>query len=182
MNEFMTSVVPVIVALLSLILFVCAIRWYLTLKSNSSTLPSNKINRSQEEHFETNGVEQSKDEESLAGEKNYRDTISVPLTEDYIKDNVPEENSAASDHPFSEAEIDLYDAIYLTDCPLDKDGPRLRLNRDIEEKIRILTWFRPNLSVSSFVNNVLREHFREYKSVLEQKVKSVSISVNDDTI
>lgn len=182
MNEFMTSVVPVIVALLSLILVVCAIRWYLTLKSNSSTLPSNKVNRSQEEHFETNGVEQSKDEEPLVEEKNYRDTISVPLTEDYIKDIVPEENSAASDHPFSEAEIDLYDAIYLIDCPLDKDGPRLRLNRDIEEKIRILTWFRPNLSVSSFVNNVLREHFREYKSVLEQKVKSVSTSVNDDTI
>ena len=182
MNEFMTSVVPVIVALLSLILAVCAIRWYLTLKSNSSTLPSNKVNRSQEEHFETNGVEQSKDEEPLVEEKNYRDTIYVPLTEDYIKDIVPEENSAASDHPFSEAEIDLYDAIYLIDCPLDKDGPRLRLNREIEEKIRILTWFRPNLSVSSFVNNVLREHFREYKSVLEQKVKSVSTSVNDDTI
>lgn len=182
MNEFAPSVLPVVIALLGLLLVTFAIRWYLTIRSNSSDGASKNIMGLQEKFSETYDTKLSEEGQAPIEENSCRDITSTPLPEHDDQVIVSEEAMIVPDASCSEDAMDQYDAIYLTDCPVDKDGCRIRLNRNIVERIRILTWFHPNLSVSSYVNNVLREHFRINQSVLEEKTKGVSTSITDNRI
>lgn len=77
---------------------------------------------------------------------------------------------------------DRYDALYLSDCPLDEDGRRFWINNDLLQKVKIILWFNPSVSVSAYINNVLREHLRQNQSILEQRMNEVSASIKDESI
>lgn len=77
---------------------------------------------------------------------------------------------------------DRYDARFLSDCPLDEDSGRIRINNGLLQKVKIILWFNPSVSVSSYVNNVLREHLRQNQSILEQRMKEISASIIDSQL
>lgn len=77
---------------------------------------------------------------------------------------------------------DRYDALYLSDCPLDEDGRRFWINNDLLQKVKIILWFNPSVSVSAYINNVLRDHLRQNQSILEQRMNEVSASIKDESI
>lgn len=74
---------------------------------------------------------------------------------------------------------DSYDARFLSDCPLDEDSGRIRINNGLLQKVKVILWFNPSVSVSSYVNNVLREHLRQNQSILEQRMKEISATIID---
>ena len=53
----------------------------------------------------------------------------------------------------------------------------VRVNDDLAQKIRVMLWRYPDLSTSSYVNNILQHHFSEFRTVLETMAREVSESV-----
>lgn len=70
-----------------------------------------------------------------------------------------------------------YKAQFFEDRPLTDKFIVVRVNDDLAQKIRVVLWRYPDLSTSSYVNNILQHHFDEFRSVLETMAKEVSESV-----
>lgn len=98
------------------------------------------------------------------------------------QDSIHNKELGTKDSSEIESPGDRYDARYLSDCRIDEDGARVRINNDLLQKAKIILWYNPNVSVSSYVNNILRAHFRENQSILEQRMKEVSASIIDESI
>lgn len=98
------------------------------------------------------------------------------------QDFVHHQEIGTKDSSKIESPGDRYDARYLSDCRIDEDGARVRINNDLLQKAKIILWYNPNVSVSSYVNNILRAHFRENQSILEQRMNEVSASIIDESI
>ena len=70
-----------------------------------------------------------------------------------------------------------YKAQFFEDRPLTDKFIVVRVNDDLAQKIRVVLWRYPDLSTSSYVNNILQHHFDEFRSVLEAMAREVSESV-----
>ena len=70
-----------------------------------------------------------------------------------------------------------YRAQFFEDCPLTDKFIVVRVNDDLAQKIKVVLWRYPDLSTSSYVNNILEHHFDEFRSVLERMAREVSESV-----
>lgn len=70
-----------------------------------------------------------------------------------------------------------YKAQFFEDCPLTEKFIVVRVNDDLAQKIRVMLWRYPDLSTSSYVNNILQHHFSEFRTVLETMAREVSESV-----
>lgn len=105
-----------------------------------------------------------------------------PVKESLEDESQTEESSLDNGVTTRDSEVidslsDRYDALYLSECPLDEDGGRVRINKDLLQKIKIILWYNPNVSVSAYINNVLRDHLCQNQSILEQRMKKVSASI-----
>lgn len=70
-----------------------------------------------------------------------------------------------------------YKAQFFEDRPLTDKFIVVRVNDDLAQKIKVVLWRYPDLSTSSYVNNILEHHFDEFRSVLERMAREVSESV-----
>lgn len=70
-----------------------------------------------------------------------------------------------------------YKAKFFKDSPLTDKFIVVRVNDDLAQKIKVVLWRYPDLSTSSYVNNILEHHFDEFRSVLERMAREVSESV-----
>lgn len=70
-----------------------------------------------------------------------------------------------------------YKAKFFKDSPLTDKFIVVRVNDELAQKIRVVLWHYPDLSTSSYVNNILQHHFDEFRSVLETMAREVSESV-----
>lgn len=70
-----------------------------------------------------------------------------------------------------------YKAQFFEDRPLTEKFIVVRVNDDLAQKIRVMLWRYPDLSTSSYVNNILQHHFSEFRTVLETMAREVSESV-----
>lgn len=60
-----------------------------------------------------------------------------------------------------------YKAQFFEDRPLTDKFIVVRVNDDLAQKIKVVLWRYPDLSTSSYVNNILEHHFDEFRAVLE---------------
>lgn len=176
----MPSVILAVFTLLSFLLFVVSFRSYLNMKSNYSAESFKKIHSLPGEFLDMNNNELIKDEKDPIGD--YKGDFTTLYLHDDDKVIVPEATILDSDHSCCDDVMNAYDVRFLSDCPIDEDGARVRINNDLLQKAKIILWFNPNVSVSSYVNNILRDHFRENQSVLEQRMNEVSASILDETL
>lgn len=70
-----------------------------------------------------------------------------------------------------------YKAQFFEDRPLTDKFIVVRVNDDLAQKIKVVLWRYPDLSTSSYVNNILEHHFDEFRAVLERMAREVSESV-----
>lgn len=70
-----------------------------------------------------------------------------------------------------------YKAHFFEDSPLTDKFIVVRVNDELAQKIRVVLWHYPDLSTSSYVNNILQYHFSEFRTVLEAMAREVSESV-----
>lgn len=70
-----------------------------------------------------------------------------------------------------------YKAKFFKDSTLTDKFIVVRVNDELAQKIRVVLWHYPDLSTSSYVNNILQHHFDEFRSVLEAMAREVSESV-----
>ena len=68
----------------------------------------------------------------------------------------------------SQSSIDDYDSNFLSDFKVLYPGSRTTISRELVREIRLLQVSHPNLSLSSFVNNVVADHFRKYPPAIEE--------------
>lgn len=136
--------------------------------------------------------------ECLSRIQSYRDLydsmpsdVSNPEEEMELPDDVfPIADTEKSEEEFklfegtSEEENDdfqAYATLYLKDCPLTQKFKVARINNDIAEVMRIML-YDTGLSTSSYVNNILAEHFREHQFALERKSREVAASLTDSLL
>lgn len=84
----------------------------------------------------------------------------------------------------SEEENDNFQAyatLFLRECPLSRKFKVARINNDIAEVMRIML-YDSGISTSSYVNNILAEHFKEYHIVFESKSREVAASLIDASL
>lgn len=182
MKEFMPSVILVVFALLGLLLFVVSFRCYMNMKSNYSVESFKRMHSLPGEFLDMNNNELIEDEKDPIGENGYKGDFTSLYLHDDDKVIASEATMFDSDHSCSNDVMNAYNVRFLSDCPIDEDGARVRINNDLLQKAKIILWFNPNVSVSSYVNNILRDHFRENQSVLEQRMNEVSASILDETL
>ncbi len=78
-------------------------------------------------------------------------------------------------------DFQAYATLYLKDCPLTQKFKVARINNDIAEVMRIMQ-YGTDLSTSSYVNNILAEHFKDHQSVLECRSREVAASLIDASL
>lgn len=78
-------------------------------------------------------------------------------------------------------DFQAYATLYLKDCPLTQKFKVARINNDIAEVMGIMQ-YGTDLSTSSYVNNILAEHFKEHQSVLECRSREVAASLIDASL
>lgn len=74
-----------------------------------------------------------------------------------------------------------YATLFLRECPLTQKFKVPRINNDIAEVMRIML-YDSGISTSSYVNNILAEHFKEHHIVLECKSREVAASLLDASL
>ena len=99
------------------------------------------------------------------------DTTNGDLEDDDVKVASEESTDVSGD------ECAEYKAQFFEDRPLTDKFIVVRVNDDLAQKIRVVLWRYPDLSTSSYVNNILQHHFDEFRSVLETMAREVSESV-----
>lgn len=99
------------------------------------------------------------------------DTTNGDLEDDDVKVASEELTDVSGD------ECAEYKAKFFKDSPLTDKFIVVRVNDDLAQKIRVVLWRYPDLSTSSYVNNILQHHFDEFRSVLETMAREVSESV-----
>ena len=99
------------------------------------------------------------------------DTTNGDLEDDDVKVASEESTDVSGD------ECAEYKAQFFEDRPLTDKFIVVRVNDDLAQKIRVVLWRYPDLSTSSYVNNILQYHFDEFRSVLETMAREVSESV-----
>lgn len=131
--------------------------------------------------------------ECLSRIQSYRDLydsmpsdVSNPEEEMELPDDVfPIADTEKSEEEFnlfedmSEEENDNFQAyatLFLRECPLTQKFKVARINDDIAEVMRIML-YDSGISTSSYVNNILAEHFKEYHTILERKSREVAASL-----
>lgn len=136
--------------------------------------------------------------ESLSRSQSYRDfcdTMStevskldeeIELSDDVNPFVVIEEHEEQLNVPEDTFEDDsdnlqAYATLFLKDCPLTQKFKVARINNDIAEVMRIML-YDTGLSTSSYVNNILAEHFREHQFALERKSREVAASLTDSLL
>lgn len=95
----------------------------------------------------------------------------------------PEEEFNRSEDTSEEGNdnIQAYATLFLRECPLTQKFKVARINNDIAEVMRIML-YDTGLSTSSYVNNILAEHFKEHHIVLECKSREVAASLIDASL
>lgn len=122
----------------------------------------------------------SKQEPIHEGEANEASTaITTDTTNgDHEDDDVKVASEVSTDVSGDERdECAEYKAQFFEDRPLTDKFIVVRVNDDLAQKIRVVLWHYPDLSTSSYVNNILQHHFDEFRSVLEKMAREVSESV-----
>lgn len=102
------------------------------------------------------------------------DTTTGDHEDSYVK-VVSEESTDVSTNERDECAE--YKAQFFEDRPLTDKFIVVRVNDDLAQKIKVVLWRYPDLSTSSYVNNILEHHFDEFRSVLERMAREVSESV-----
>lgn len=96
-----------------------------------------------------------------------------------IADTEKSEEESKLFEDMSEEENDNFQAyatLFLRECPLTQKFKVARINDDIAEVMRIML-YDSGISTSSYVNNILSEHFKEYHTILERKSREVAASL-----
>lgn len=118
--------------------------------------------------------EMNENQKSDEFSSNNESSEEAQIDESSLSNEIRPNDSSEIDSP-----SDSYDARFLSDCPLDEDSGRIRINNGLLQKVKVILWFNPSVSVSSYVNNVLREHLRQNQSILEQRMKEISATIID---
>lgn len=131
--------------------------------------------------------------ESLSRSQSYRDfcdTMSTEVSNPEEEMELPDDVFPIADTEKSEEESKLFEdmseeendnfqayaTLFLRECPLTQKFKVARINDDIAEVMRILL-YDSGISTSSYVNNILAEHFKEYHTILERKSREVAASL-----
>lgn len=124
------------------------------------------LSREQMSKRVANGESTVSDSGTAKGDQKQEDDEALATSEESSGDLASERDECAE-----------YKAQFFEDRPLTEKFIVVRVNDDLAQKIRVMLWRYPDLSTSSYVNNILQHHFSEFRTVLETMAREVSESV-----